>query len=420
MATDVDVQFFSHLNGLTLGNNWGDMIRLLDTCLVNGLPLTSITSASIDTQGDITLNLYADHKSLLFQIIELSGFEPASINGKYRIKGAPSTTKLILKATHAGKTVSKIGTAKLASLGYDIAFRDSADVKRAYRAKKPRAEHPFIRVDESVGDGMNVYDSNYAKYAMVGLVEDMTHIDDYQNPSKLQLPLDVNDFSKNWKVFGTSDRVVRGWCRWHWARSVEGYNFGSDAIAPANGNRAFTISGDLDAFYIFNSFTPAQGGAKQLLGCGLFESSLNTSVVPGWFILGPAHVLSASTGVDHTTIAGGWPLLYSESTSQVHVNKYDIAQRIKTSVLAKPILPDYKSGRSGIYKGTNLAALQIPIADSDLKLRGTLKHIYFAGDERYTNLATNPILSDSSMYVYDGTPNTANTGGMYFYLGELE
>ena len=51
MAADVDVQFFSHLNGLVLSNNWGDMSRLLDTCLVNGLPLTSITSASIDTQG---------------------------------------------------------------------------------------------------------------------------------------------------------------------------------------------------------------------------------------------------------------------------------------------------------------------------------------------------------------------------------
>jgi len=56
MATDVDVQFFSHLNGLVLSNNWGDLIRLLDTCLVNGLPLTAITSATIDAQGDLNLS----------------------------------------------------------------------------------------------------------------------------------------------------------------------------------------------------------------------------------------------------------------------------------------------------------------------------------------------------------------------------
>ena len=30
MATDVDVQFFSHSNGLTLGNNWGDLIWGVD------------------------------------------------------------------------------------------------------------------------------------------------------------------------------------------------------------------------------------------------------------------------------------------------------------------------------------------------------------------------------------------------------
>jgi hypothetical protein len=104
MATDVDVQYFSHLNGLVLGNNWGDMIRLLDTCLVNGLPLTEITSASIDAQGDILITTYAAHKCMLFQIIELTGFTPTELNGKYRIKGTPSENQLVLKATHVGKT----------------------------------------------------------------------------------------------------------------------------------------------------------------------------------------------------------------------------------------------------------------------------------------------------------------------------
>ena len=55
MATDVDVQFFSHLNGLVLSNNWGDMIRLLDACLVNGVTLPNVTSTSIDEQGDVHL-----------------------------------------------------------------------------------------------------------------------------------------------------------------------------------------------------------------------------------------------------------------------------------------------------------------------------------------------------------------------------
>lgn len=173
MATDVDVQYFSHLNGLVLGSNWGDLIRLLDVCLVNGLPLTSITAASIDAQGDIHLTTYAAHNSMLFQIVELSGFVPSELNGKYRIKGTPSPNQLILKAVHVGKTVNTAGTAKLASLGYEIIFRDMNDVKRVYRAKNPRSEHPFIRVDETISDGVSSYNSNYAKYAMVGMLEHM-------------------------------------------------------------------------------------------------------------------------------------------------------------------------------------------------------------------------------------------------------
>ncbi|KAB0629336.1 hypothetical protein F7R25_37880, partial [Burkholderia stagnalis] len=152
-------------NGLTLGNNWGDLIRLLDTCLVNGLPLTSITSATIDAQGDITLNLYAAHNCMLFQIIELSGFTPAELNGKYRIKDVPSVNQIILKAEHVGKSINTTGTAKLASLGYEIIFRDTNDVKRVYRAKNPTAQHPFIRVDETISDGVNSYSSAYAKSA---------------------------------------------------------------------------------------------------------------------------------------------------------------------------------------------------------------------------------------------------------------
>jgi hypothetical protein len=55
---------------------------------------------------------------------------------------------------------------------------------------------------------VNSYNSAYAKSAMVGLIENMTHIDDYQDTSKLQLPLDTNDFKKNWKITGTGATLL--------------------------------------------------------------------------------------------------------------------------------------------------------------------------------------------------------------------
>jgi len=223
MATDVDVQYFSHLIGLTLGNNWGDMIRLLDTCLVNGKTLPSITAASIDTQGDVHLTFFAAHQAMLLQVVEIEGVAPAELNQKYRIKGMPSNTQLILKPKKAltVSTIATTGTAKLASLDYEIIFRDVNDVKRVYRAKNPTLQHPFIRVDESLASDIGAYEANYTKYAMVGLLEHMDHIDDYQNPDVLQLPFDPSDPAKNWKITGTGSEVVRGWSRWYWGKHGE-------------------------------------------------------------------------------------------------------------------------------------------------------------------------------------------------------
>ena len=433
MATDVDVQYFSHLNGLMLGNNWGDLIRLLDTCLVNGLALPSVTSASIDAQGDITLNLYAAHNCQLFQIVELTGFNSVSlgsetrqVNGKYRIKGVPSANQLILKGiawtdiNPTTVTLVSIGSAKLAPLGYEIIFRDSADVKRVYRAKNPSAQHPFIRLDETQSDGTNTYPSSYAKYAMFGLLEHMDYIDDYMKPDVLQLPFDPLDPAKNWKITGTGGNVVRGWSRWHYARGVETYNSGNDSTTPANGNRFFTICGDADSFYCFNTVTPNKSDAKQLIGCGLYNTSQDSSVIPNWFLMSPTHINNASVSLDHTAISGGWPLMYSQESSKILIPKRLPTRKISNHVFAAPILPDLKSGRSALYSGSACASLEIPFFDSDLILRGSLKHIYYAGDANHTTAETTPAVVDDSMYVYDGTPIGTNTGGCYFYLGELE
>lgn len=432
MTTDVDVQYFSHLNGLVLGNDWGDLIRLLDTCLVNGLPLTSITSASIDAQGDITLNLYAAHKCMLFQIIELTGFTPSELNRKYRIKGTPTANQLILKANHIGKSITTTGTAKLAPLGYDIIFRDTNDVKRVYRAKNPRSEHPFIRVDETISDGVNNYDSSYAKYAMVGLLENMMHIDDCENPEVLQLPFDPSDPLKNWKITGTGGGVVRGWCRWHWARNSAGYNTGVDEVAPTSGNRMFTLCGDSDAFYMFNSFDFKE--IKQLLGCGLYESPYHVgSTKPSWFLMGPVDTRTASTHIDHTAIEGGWPLMYSFSSAKFLVNNFNTGslQHVYSSAImpardsagnmsnyGSSVTFDLRSGDNDIVS-SGFYALQIPFADPE-RIRGTLKHIYFAGGVVAKGLTT-PYVQDSAMYVYDGSVvSSRETGGCYFCLGDLE
>ena len=421
MATDVDVQFFSHLNGLTLGNNWGDLIRLLDKALVTGLDFTQITAASIDAQGDVHITLYAAHNAMLFQVVELSGFTPTSLNQKYRIKGVPNTTQLILKPVLgiAERSITSIGAGKLASLGYDIIFRDAGDVKRVYRAKDPSAQHPFIRVDETISDGTNSYASTYAKYAMVGLLEHMNHIDDYANSNIQQLPFDPVDSIKNWKITGAGTGVIRGWSKWYYSTATDVSANIYESTTPSNGQRAFTLVGDIDAFY-FHAAKTSQNTRKTLYGCGLLSSSDNHPEF-SWFLATSLHQKTADENIQLWTITGGMPLCYGMEPSKLFTRTFNQASPIQPHIAMLPIIPDYTTGYSARYTEGGYPALEVPLFDDSKRLRGTLRHALYSG-KIFTSLLPEPYLSDSSMYISDTIlVNTGNyIGNVSFYLGELE
>ncbi|WP_312087648.1 hypothetical protein [Acinetobacter variabilis] len=428
MATDVEVQYFSHLNGLTLGNNWGDLIRLLDKALVTGIDFTQITAASIDAQGDVHITLYSAHNSMLLQIVELTGFSPSSLNQKYRIKGVPNTTQLILKPALdiAERSITTIGAGKLASLGYEIIFRDTGDVKRVYRAKNPTVQHPFIRVDESLTspDGTTgVYTSTYAKSAMVGLLENMTNIDDYQNPNVLQLPFDPSDPAKNWKITGSGTSVVRGWSRWYWGRNANANNNSTDSSSPVVGNRQFTLVGNKDLFYFLRNIRgDANDNFKILAGCGVYQSAIDDTVIPPWFLMTTLDDRNASTGFGMHNTAAGSPLMVDINISKFLCPTFNLTTRLSKHVLANAVAPDYNSGYSDIYSSTPVAALELPLSDADKRLRGNLDVVCYSG-KRHGHTLTTPIVSENSMYVYDcamaGT-SSGLIGGFCFYMGELE
>lgn len=430
MATDVDVQYFSHLNGLVLGNNWGDLIRLLDKALVTGIDFTQITAASIDAQGDVHITLYSDHNAMLFQVVELTGFAPASFNQKYRIKGVPSTTELILKPHTAiiETSITTVGAGKLASLGYEIIFRDTNDVKRVYRAKNPTAQHPFIRVDESLtspNGTTGVYTSTYAKFAMVGLLEHMEHIDDFENSDVLQLPFDPTNPAKNWKITGTGSNVVRGWSRWYWAAAKNGGVSYQDTISPLNGNRPFSIAGDSDAFYFMPTIGDYNGIVQQysraLFGTGLFESAIDDSIIPPWFLMSKLLTINANSSYSNND-TGATPLGGNTETCAFYVCAFNETAPLSSNILTRPITPNYTSGRTNLYANDG-ACIQIPILDNSNVLRGNLKHILYSGRNlQSTTTVTKPYLQGDYMYMHDlqEINITANTYNAYpIYLGEL-
>ena len=425
MAMDVDVQYFSHLNGLVLGDNWGDLIRLLDKVLVTGVNFTQITAANIDAQGDVHITLFAAHNAMLFQVVELSGFTPNSLNQKYRIKGVPGTTKLILKPKDAitVTSISVIGNGKLAPLGYDIVFRDTNDIKRVYRAKNPTDQHPFIRVDESLtspNGSSGVYSSTYAKFAMVGLLERMDHIDDYQNPNVLQLPFDPTKPAKNWKITGKGTSVVRGWSCWYWGKYGDtiGETWGDVSTSPFTA-KAFTLTGGRDAFY-FQVQVLNQTSTKLVYGAGLFKSALPIEAVEPWFLMSTLRDSNASTQYGLTNVVGGTPMLYSEQQSRFLVTRYNETTPIAPNAWALPILPDYTAGATNIFGSNVVAALEIPFKDSDNYLRGVMPHLHYNG-KHYGDILSTPVLNQNSMYVADGSYQTGvEYCSVIYYLGELE
>lgn len=426
MATDVDVQFFSHLNGLTLGNNWGDLIRLLDKALVTGIDFTQITAASIDAQGDVHITLYSAHSAMLFQVVELTGFAPASFNQKYRIKGVPNTTQLILKphTAIAETSITTVGAGKLASLGYEIIFRDTGDVKRVYRAKNPTEQHPFIRVDESISSDTGSYASNYAKSAMVGLLENMTHIDDYENPTVNQLPINAADLSRNWRINGTGSTVVRGWSKWYYAtRSYSQPSDDSNSLVegdePDNFSRWFTLFGDRDALYL-NRAIGVNNPYKLLSGCGLYDNAIDDNTIPPWFMMTSQRNVPASTNSTWSSMVGSTPLTWSQSSGSFLVPKNNPTTEFN-SIVANGITPDYRSGATNLYSANAVSALEIPIFDADKYLRGTLKHVCYSGKMHNTNGQTNTLLSGASLYLWETVPGiSGGLSGLYVYLGEME
>jgi hypothetical protein len=426
MATDVDVQFFSHLNGLILGNNWGDLIRLLDKTLVTGIEFTQITAASIDEQGDVHINLYSAHNAMLFQVVELTGFAPASFNQKYRIKGVPNTTQLILKphTAIAETSITTVGAGKLASLGYDIIFRDANDVKRVYRAKNPSAQHPFIRVDESLASDTGSYTSTYAKFAMVGLLEHMDHIDDYENPDVLQLPFDPADPVKNWKITGTGTGVIRGWSRWYWAasRTVSGSNIG-DTSTPPNLSREFNLFGGPDNFYLITQVN-TNNRDTLCLGCGLYEEVIDSSIIYPWFLTTVLYPVTASESWQFMQAVGCTPFVKDTiATNRVSdtflITSFNELDPIKPHALATPIVPDSYSGRTNLYPSGYISALEVPFY-SEGRLRGVIPHILYAGK---TVSGFGALLSGNHMYLttpVGARPGSGQNSGYYIYLGELE
>lgn len=244
--TDIKWFSFGNTNAPQLSNSWGCMIDVLDACLVTGMG-SQLVSTLVVKDGVATATFGTSHNLQQFQVVEISNADQQIFNGEHKVLGVTSNTiEFVVNSpdTIATGTIS----CKLASLGWTKAF--SGTQKAVYSAKDRTANPYFLRVDNSLDP---VYNTNYAKYAKVGILDSCTGIDDLTGN---QAPFDPTKPSRNWIGEGNSN----GWFKWRYATIADAAytTYVSEYQFPQNGNRPWVLIGTKDSFYLINSLTIGQ------------------------------------------------------------------------------------------------------------------------------------------------------------------
>ncbi|MEG2267534.1 MAG: hypothetical protein RSC68_24800 [Acinetobacter sp.] len=219
MVAKTDIKFYVHTNNnaLQLTNNFGCMLSVLDACLVNGIQLGAISSLSA-TGSIITVTFGTAHNLMQYQVIKIAGANQSEFNGEHRILTVPNSTTVTFSLAVAPSVTTATGTinCSLPPLGWEKPF-SSVNVngggKAAYRSKNLLLpSRPFLRVVDELDP---VYTATYAKYAKVGIVEDMIDIDTMMG---VQVPYESSKPNKNWVGSGSGTTAINGWAKWHYAR----------------------------------------------------------------------------------------------------------------------------------------------------------------------------------------------------------
>ncbi|TQR72600.1 hypothetical protein [Acinetobacter sp. RF14B] len=281
-STDIKFYVYTNNNAPQLQNAYGSMINVLDACLVNGINIG--TMSSLTASGTTVTALFSSaHNLMQYQVIKIAGASQPEFNGEHRILTVPNAQSVTFELAAAPSTTTATGTitASLPPLGWEKPFSSSNPTgggKAAYRSKNLLlSSRPFLRVVDELDPA---YTANYAKYAKVGIVEDMTDIDTMLG---VQAPFDAVNPDKNWVGVGSGTTATNGWAKWYYARAfaATATSGNNDSTVPVNGNRKWLLVGDGDCFYIVPSVaadTVSNNEYGLLYGFGKFDSLIQNDV----------------------------------------------------------------------------------------------------------------------------------------------
>lgn len=228
-----------------LSNNWGDLIGVLDACLVTGFNLKAVDSIT-SAAGVATVTVSAGHGYKVDQVVSITGCEQSAYNGEQRVTGITASTFTfdVVGTPDSPATTQTSISCKVAPLGWEKAFAGTN--KAAYRSTDPASPRHYLRVDDSVKAQVaphNAYNTNWAKWANVGICESMTDIDTIVGA---QAPFNPNYPEQNWKQ-RTNNQW--GWHKWYHAFGGGDESYGDKGA----GDRNWVIVGDGRFFWFLTT-----------------------------------------------------------------------------------------------------------------------------------------------------------------------
>lgn len=238
--TDLSVKYFnSGMAGAPqVSNNWGDLVTMLDACLINGFNLKAIDSLTF-ADGISTATITTGHAYQPGQILRVEGANQAEYNGEHRVIATTATTfsYTITETPTSPATTTTSLTAMVSPLGWEAPFTGTN--KRAYRSKSPQSPGNMLLIDDGIK--ANEYADTWAKWANVGIVEGMADIDTIVGS---QAPFDASKPTQNWQQWEANQW---GWFKWYHAQQ-SGYDIYGDG---GGGDRNWVLIGDDRLFYLF-------------------------------------------------------------------------------------------------------------------------------------------------------------------------
>lgn len=417
MVASTDIKFYVHSNNNApqLQNAYGSMIGVLDACLVNGISLGQVSSlTAIGTT--VTAVFSTAHNLLQYQVLKLAGANQSEYNGEHRILTVPNATSVTFQLANVPSvtTASGVITASLPPLGWERPFSSNHPIsgwKAAYRSKNVLlASRPFLRVADEPDPA---YNTNYAKFAKVGIVEDMLDIDTMIG---VQAPFDASAPNKNWIGTGSGTSAINGWARWYYARPYDFTSNNADSDVPDNRQREYIVVGNTDYFYILP--TSGFGGYAVCYGFGEFQSYL---------LADTANNFLSATFLNNPASSSAMKSIYTPLTGSA-TTQLVILQRPYTMAPDPAYAKNFSLGiNNGVitsggvdYIATSLVDNVSPFAPifiADNSLRGQMNGIYWLF-QKNPFMPYSPIEHDGSVYI--AVKVMGNTSGqVVLKIGDL-